>query len=490
MKNIDLFDALDLVDPEFIDEARVSKIKKDKKLKEDIRDNKLRTKWLSTVAAILVMSILIVSLTIIGPNSPYISLALSQAQYPIMTYKPTGDPATEEYREQYSMWSDDIEKQKEFYGSAAALSPFIKKSVGVFLSESNGKNVVYSPLNVFMTLAVMAEMSGGNTRDQILDVLGCHTVNNLRVQSNAIWNANYRDDGVVKSILASSVWLSNGMSYDDKVANVLATSYYTSVYSGRIGSQLYNEEYYEWMNKQIGKPVYVDTYQSFTEKEAISIATVLNFDSDWEYGFSNRRTKDGVFHSDNGDVKCIYMNKIELYGGYYWGKSFTATSKRLKDSGSMYFILPNEGINVNELVNDDEVLDFIISNGEWENKDDIIVNLTIPRMNISSDINHKDGLSKMGVQDCFTLGSGNFSGIVKDDKKADDLFVNKINHNVSVVVDNEGVTGYAYTQAVTDVITAPIKSDINFTVNRPFIFVITGADGSVLFIGVVNQPNK
>ena len=217
MKNIDLFDALDLIDPDFVDEARVSKIKQDKKLKEDVRDNKLRTRWISTLAAMLAVSILIVSLAIIGPDSPYASLALSQAQYPIMTYKPTGDPATEEYREQYSLWSNDIEKQKEFYGSAAALSPFIKKSVGIFLSESNGKNVVYSPLNVFMTLAVMAEMSGGNTRDQILNVLGCHTVNNLRVQSNAIWNANYRDDGVVKSILASSVWLSNDISYDSEV---------------------------------------------------------------------------------------------------------------------------------------------------------------------------------------------------------------------------------------------------------------------------------
>jgi serine protease inhibitor len=136
------------------------------------------------------------------------------------------------------------------------------------------------------------------------------------------------------------------------------------------------------------------------------------------------------------------------------------------------------------------VLDFIISNGEWENKDDIIVNLTIPRMNISSDINLKDGLSKMGVQDCFILGASDFSGIVKNDKKDNDLFVNKINHNVSVVVDNEGVTGYAYTQTVTGVFTAPIESDINFTVNRPFIFVITGADGSVLFIGVVNHPNR
>ena len=49
MKNIDLFDALDLIDPDFVDEARVSKIKQDKKLKEDVRDNKLRTRWLSAV---------------------------------------------------------------------------------------------------------------------------------------------------------------------------------------------------------------------------------------------------------------------------------------------------------------------------------------------------------------------------------------------------------------------------------------------------------
>ena len=184
------------------------------------------------------------------------------------------------------------------------------------------------------------------------------------------------------------------------------------------------------------------------------------------------------------------MNKIELYGGYYWGENFTATSKRLKDGGSMYFILPKEGVSVNELVNDVEVLEFIISNGEWKNKDDIIVNLTIPQMEISSNMDLKDGLSKMGVMDCFTIGSSDFSGIVKNDKHANELFVNKIDHSVSIAVDIEGVTGYACTQATTGTFTTPVESDINFTVNRPFMFVITGADGSVLFVGVVNQPNK
>ena len=30
---------------------------------------------------------------------------------------------------------------------------------------------------------------------------------------------------------------------------------------------------------------------------------------------------------------------------------------------------------------------------------------------------------------------------------------------------------------------------VDFTLDRPFLFVITGIDGAPLFAGVVNQPN-
>jgi serine protease inhibitor len=33
----------------------------------------------------------------------------------------------------------------------------------------------------------------------------------------------------------------------------------------------------------------------------------------------------------------------------------------------------------------------------------------------------------------------------------------------------------------------PRYDEIDFVVDRPYIFVITGEDGSVLFVGVVNQ---
>jgi len=34
----------------------------------------------------------------------------------------------------------------------------------------------------------------------------------------------------------------------------------------------------------------------------------------------------------------------------------------------------------------------------------------------------------------------------------------------------------------------PPQEEIDFVVDRPFLFVITGADSLPLFVGVVNQP--
>ena len=35
---------------------------------------------------------------------------------------------------------------------------------------------------------------------------------------------------------------------------------------------------------------------------------------------------------------------------------------------------------------------------------------------------------------------------------------------------------------------APPKDEMDFVLDRPFLFAITGTDGLPLFVGVVNQP--
>ena len=48
---------------------------------------------------------------------------------------------------------------------------------------------------------------------EILSLLGVDSIDTLRTRANAIWNANYRDDGAVTSLLADSIWLDESVSY-------------------------------------------------------------------------------------------------------------------------------------------------------------------------------------------------------------------------------------------------------------------------------------
>ena len=58
----------------------------------------------------------------------------------------------------------------------------------------------------------------------------------------------------------------------------------------------------------------------------------------------------------------------------------------------------------------------------------------------------------------------------------------------SVTIDEEGVTAAAYTELRLNGSARPPEDEIDFVVDHPFIFVITGTDSLPLFIGVVNNP--
>ena len=55
---------------------------------------------------------------------------------------------------------------------AEALAPFFEKSTRQILSGHGGENQIYSPLNLYMALSMVAEITDGSTRGQILDLLG------------------------------------------------------------------------------------------------------------------------------------------------------------------------------------------------------------------------------------------------------------------------------------------------------------------------------
>ena len=69
------------------------------------------------------------------------------------------------------------------------------------------------------------------------------------------------------------------------------------------------------------------------------------------------------------------------------------------------------------------------------------------------------------------------------------IALSRAEHAARAAIDEEGVTAAAYTAMMAAGEAMPPDEEIDFTLDRPFVFTITSQDGLPLFLGVVNTPN-
>ena len=455
-----------------------------------------RVWWMGGVAAVLVAALL--GGLLLRPGSGPLTTnayAVSQAVYPSMAPYPNemdyADPLTGEFdsdgfSQVYDAWRESVRGQAQEKGYADSLTPFFTASIQQFLVGEPGENRACSPLNVYMALGMLAELTDGESRQQILDLLGLDSIEALRTQAQAVWNAHYRNDGATTSILASSLWLSQDVSFVPQTLDTLAQTYYASSYQGEMGSEGFNQALRDWLNDQTGGLLADQTGDLSLEPETVlALAATLYYQAKWSSEFNESKTAPQTFHAVEGDMTCDFMHSGSS-GAYYWGDRFCAVGRALENGGgTMWFLLPDEGVSVEELLADPQAMAFLLSNGDWENRKDLIVNLSLPKFDISSQADLAEGLQALGVTDVFDPAASDFSPMTTE---LEGIYVSQVKHGVRVAVDEEGVTAAAYTVMAMSGSSAPPEDEVDVVLDRPFLFALTSPDGLPLFAGVVHQP--
>lgn len=407
---------------------------------------------------------------------------LSEAVYPERVINPNIDDSY------LDAWYDERRERWNYYDAGDNLDEFFIKTIEEFLKNSDGENLVYSPLNVYMALAMIAETTEGDSRQQILDLLGAEDIEALRTQANSIWQANYQDDGVTTSKLASSLWLGDDLTYSEDLLNILANYYFASSFSGEMGSDEYNEALKTWINEQTGNLLLNEINDlELSPDTVMALAITVYFKDQWCYEFSENNTYNETFHSSNGDVDVPFMHQSVASMSYYWGENFSAIAKDLEGRGAMYFIRPDDGVKVEDLLSDYETMSFIMCNDKYDYKNSKTtkVNMSIPKFDVSSSMNLKEGLENLGVIECFT-SAGDFS-VLSDSAENTELYYSDISHSARVKIDEEGVEAAAVVCATLAGSAMP-EDEVDFVLDKPFIFVIANDAGLPLFVGIVNNP--
>lgn len=396
----------------------------------------------------------------------------------------------EAYREKVQEYNNSIREKRELAKDISEYYDFYRTSAREILGSAGDDNIVYSPLAVYEALSMLAEITDGSTRNEVLEVLGAPDIETLRERAQTLFVTNYTVDKKGNVLPAASLWVNADYPYKKETIDSLAFNYFAESYLFDGDDPSSTARLQDWLNEKTkGLLKEAVSGVQLTPAAILSMCTTLYYNGKWASEFYERMTEEMTFHSPDGDIQTDFMYNISG-GSIVVGSNFTAVAHGFENkNGSMYFILPNEDVTVDDVLASDEYLDYVFGGQlgyEFEYYGNI-VHKRIPKFDINSDVFLNEALENLGISEAFD-GSGNFSTLISDNYS---VFISEVQHAARIKIDEEGCEAAAFVVEIpvgASPDTSPPPEEVYFTADRPFIIVIKSNTNQPLFMGVVNNP--
>jgi serpin B len=349
------------------------------------------------------------------------------------------------------------------------------------LTEDKGKNIFISPFSITTALAMAYNGAETDTKDAMAEVLGFSGpgLEDLNSNFSQLLVAIQSADPDIELDIANSVWKRSGFEVKEDYLDRMAQYYYSTLqdldFSRSDAPDIINEWIEDATRGKIDKMI--------SEIDAMVMMYLINaiyFKGDWTHPFDEKFTRTDDFYLEDGSIVDAEMMKN--YGDYKYSGDGDLEAVRLpygRGMVSMYIMLPPEGTGLDPAI---EKITGDSWNGFTGSFAERALNLRMPKFKIEYGI--KDllpPLTRLGMGIAFT-DSADFSGMHPD------LFISRVDHKAVIEVNEKGSEAAAVTVVEMQLTSAPAEL-IEFTVDRPFFFVIADdRTGTILFMGKVADP--
>lgn len=393
------------------------------------------------------------------------------------------------------------------------------EGVNTFAMNMNGEmsktqNYMFSPLSVKMAMAMTANGADGNTKDEILSVLGIDNLDEYNKATKKLiedYNNNFdyddynalvdklnsgkREDGDFEKLdeyrkqlrdgettvlnIANSIWLNQDyyqgydVKFKDEFEDIIKTDYLGT--SNVVNNSNAVKTINDWTSsKTNGKITEIIKDSDFIS----ALVNAIYFNGKWANDFSETKTKDDTFtNADGTDVLIPFMNQTTYFNHY-------------KDNNVQMIEMPYMGNNASMYIS--------IDDGDIENYDYYIskleetyIDLSLPKFKVeyTNEIGNSTEnsiLNKLGIKTGFNPSKANFSKMLENIPDSHKVYIDKVFHKTYINVDEKGTEAAAVTAVimVTGTGAIPSPEPIAFIANKPFTFIISDTDsGEILFMG-------
>lgn len=361
---------------------------------------------------------------------------------------------------------------------------FCECFIKAILSDKSCENKLYSPINIYLILSMLSEITDNKSREQLLHIIGSADMKPEQIRKNAeeLYIASCGKTDEYESNISNSLWLFKKLSYEQSSVDNLS-KHYAEVFKEEENAGCFVQALKYWLNEKTGGML-SDNVENleFNNDTTAVLASALYLSCAWYEQFDKEETYKETFYGSekNSDVLFMHMSRGT---DIFYSRDFTCVPKGLTNGGNMWFVLPNEGENTSEICGNGELAKLITNPNGWENTEYGKVSMSLPIFDIKCDNELTTVLEKLGVHDVFDCVAADFSPLCKDER----LYINKAEQAIRLKTDENGIEAASYTvMGIMRTCLIPEK-EIEFKLNRPFIFAITNEYNEIMLVGEVNN---
>lgn len=351
------------------------------------------------------------------------------------------------------------------------------------IPESQGKNVMVSPLSISLALSMALNGADGSTKTDMINAMGLNdlSVDEInQVYLDLVTALKKADPNVVMNV-ANSIWIKKDFPV---LESFIATD--QKYYDARVEKLDFDQSALNtinsWVNEKTNAKI-PKILDKISSDEIMFLINAIYFNGKWQVQFEKSQTQNGPFTLSAGGTVSVPLMKVKEKFGYTEQSGYEALKMPYgRGKFGMVILLPDVGKTPDQIMQQ-------MSPSVWESLKTSLnspqkVDVWMPRFkyNWESDLNQI--LSSLGMSVAFSVNDANFTKINSDGH----LFITKVKHKTFIEVNEEGTEAAAATSVGMGTTSAGPNGP-EFHVVRPFLFFITEEDtGAILFAGKVENP--
>ncbi|MBR3526373.1 MAG: serpin family protein [Bacteroidales bacterium] len=350
--------------------------------------------------------------------------------------------------------------------------------------EKDDANIFASPFSLRTVLSMTAEGAAGDTKDEMRRALKLSEFSEEDATGyfKTIIPALQGADKTTVMEIANSFWSKKAIPIKKDYVAMLKADYYaeceTLADNGIAAAGAVNS----WCGRKTHGMINMIVDQ-IPDDQMVALINALYFKGEWSSPFNKDYNYDDDFHNYDGSTKKVTLMKKETSMNVYRGKQAAAINLPYgNEAFQMTVILPNEGVNVDDVVAglDAESWRRYRNYGE---RHPVTVSFPKFESEYSASANCIETLKDMGMEKAFTRGA-DFSGISDVS-----VFIDQVIHKAKVKVNEEGTEAAAVSYVGMRLGSAAVPLEhVYFKVDRPFIYAISEiSTGTIVFMGIQKQ---